>query len=153
MARASITVDVDVNGIAEAIKQINKFDLLTKERVKNTLNKHALNIQSLAKKNLTKNGSVDTGRLRSSIAIEPYQEGMTIRVGSSVKYAPYVEYGTGKFAENGSGRKTPWAYKNRNGQVIWTQGQKPKPYLRPAAEADRREYINDMKQILRKINV
>lgn len=151
MAKASIKVNVDVNGIAKAIQQINKFDLLTKERVKNTVNEHALNIQSLAKKNLTKNDSVDTGRLRSSIAIEPYKEGLTIRVGSAVKYAPYVENGTGKFAENGSGRKTPWVYKNRDGQVIWTQGQKPKPYLRPAAEADRKDYINDMKQILKNI--
>jgi len=153
MAKASIKIDVDVNGIAKAIRQISKFDITTQQRVKDTVNKHALNIQSLAKKNLTKNGSVDTGRLRSSIAMEPYNEGLTIRVGSALKYAPYVEYGTGKFAKNGSGRKTPWVYKNRKGDFIWTRGQKPKPYLHPAAEADRKDYINDMKQVLKNIKV
>lgn len=35
---------------------------------------------------------VDTGRLRSSIQI--YEIGGEILIGSNVKYAPYVEYGT-----------------------------------------------------------
>lgn len=148
MAGPRFSIDVDVRGLAAAISQINQFDLLTKAKVKDVVNKHALNIQKGAKRRV----KVDTGRLRSSIAMEPYMEGMAIRVGTNVKYAPYVEHGTGKFAENGNGRKKPWMYKNRDGQVIWTQGQKPQPFLHPAANEEKAAYIKDMKRVLKGVS-
>lgn len=51
-----------------------------------------------------------------------------------LEYAPYVEYGTGIHAENDGGRKdVPWAYEDeKTGELIWTAGQHPQPYLRPA---------------------
>ena len=139
-------VDVDVRGIAKAINEIKKFDIVTQKRVKDTVNDFALKIQKGAKSR----APVDKGRLRASIAMEPYKDGMSVRVGSRVHYAPYVEHGTGIFAEKGDGRKTPWRYKNRKGETIWTRGQKPQPYLHPSAEEQKSPYIKAMRDVLKK---
>ena len=60
---------------------------------------------------------VDTGRLRSSIQASspfPSETGVTVRVGSRVKYARYVHDGT----------------RNRDG----SQRTKPRPFLKTALE-------------------
>ena len=38
------------------------------------------------------------------------------------------------YAENGKGRKTPWLYKNKDGETVWTHGSKPQPFIRPARD-------------------
>lgn len=53
-------------------------------------------------------------------------------------YAPYVEYGTGLFAEAGDGRKdVPWHYKDDKGEWHSTSGQHPSPFMRPALYENR----------------
>lgn len=77
---------------------------------------------------------VDTGYLRD-ISIDHYIDEAQLRgfVGSSALYAVYVEFGTGEFAENGSGRKGGWVYKSaKDGKFYHTKGIRPQPYLRPA---------------------
>ena len=81
--------------------------------------------------------AVDTGRLRNSISHDTDQD--TTYVGTNVEYAPYVEFGTGKFAESG-GRTTPWRYQDDNGNWHTTSGQKPQPFLRPAITEHTAEY-------------
>lgn len=51
---------------------------------------------------------VDTGNLRNSIthAVHDY----TAFIGSNVHYAAYVEFGTGRYATSGNGRKGWWVY-------------------------------------------
>lgn len=71
----------------------------------------------------------DFGNLARSIQYEV--EGNTCTVSAPLEYAPYVEYGTGLFAEQG-GRKTPWTYKDEEGNFHTTSGQRPQPFLRPA---------------------
>ena len=80
---------------------------------------------------------VDTSRLRNSISHET--DDSTVYVGTDVEYAPYVEFGTGKFAESG-GRPTPWAYQDDKGNWHTTNGMKPQPYLRPAIDDHMSEY-------------
>lgn len=86
----------------------------------------------------------DTGALRRSIAsrIEEEDGELTGIVFTPLEYAPYVEFGTGLFAEGGNGRKTPWAYEDeKTGEVIWTSGQHPQPYMRPALDNNREQII------------
>ncbi len=71
-------------------------------------------------------------------------------VGTNVKYAPYVEFGTGIYATNGKGRKTPWVY-HLNADVgkykqgfYRTSGQKPKLMLITAWK----DNIEQIKRIL-----
>lgn len=84
---------------------------------------------------------VDTSNLRNSIAYEVDMGDNSVIIGTNIKYAPYVEFGTGKFAEGGDGRPTPWAYQDpKTGEWIWTHGSKPQPYLRPAIDHHLQEY-------------
>lgn len=81
------------------------------------------------------NCPVDYGNLRSSIHWEDFEteHAIGVRIGTPVEYAPYIEFGTGIFAENGMGRKTPWVYYHERLKCfITTHGMTPKPFLRPA---------------------
>ena len=94
-----------------------------------------------------------TGALRRSIAsrIEEEDGELTGIVFTPLEYAPYVEYGTGLFAEGGNGRKTPWAYEDeKTGEVIWTSGQHPQPYMRPALDQNREQIKKMAKEDLLK---
>ena len=80
------------------------------------------------------NCPIDMGLLRSSMFSEVFLEpGKVIgRIGNSCEYAPYVHQGTGIYAENGDGRKTPWGYMVKKGKYAgfhFTHGQKPQPFL------------------------
>ena len=85
----------------------------------------------------------DTSRLKNSISHQVDDE--TVYVGTNVEYAPYVEFGTGKFAEGGGGRPTPWSYQDDKGNWHTTNGMKPQPYLKPAIE----NHLDEYKQYLK----
>lgn len=96
---------------------------------------------------------VRTGNLRNSIshAKEKDDDGNTVvAVGSRVEYAPWVELGTGVYAEDGQGRKTPWRYQDSNGNWHTTSGIPPRPYIRPAVERHIEEYQEILKEKLEK---
>lgn len=57
---------------------------------------------------------VNTGYLQRSITHQV--EGNIGIVGTNTEYAPYIEFGTGLFAEEGNGRQTPWKYQTPDGQ-------------------------------------
>lgn len=63
-----------------------------------------------------------------------------------LEYAPYVEYGTGLFAEGGNGRATPWSYQDEAGNWHTTSGMKPAPFLRPALEENQKRIIDTIKE-------
>ena len=83
---------------------------------------------------------VDTGNLRNSITHTTENNNRTVVISSSVTYAPFIELGTGKYAEGGGGRQTPWSYQDSNGNWHTTSGMPPRPYLRPAIENHKDEY-------------
>ena len=81
---------------------------------------------------------VDTGTLRNSITYAMEHDGNAVQIGTNVEYAVYVEMGTGKYVEGG--RDTPWFYEDENGNWHKTEGQPPKPYLKPALQDHADEY-------------
>ena len=86
----------------------------------------------------------DTGALRRSITSKVEVTGNSIEgiVFTPLEYAPYQEYGTGLFAENGNGRKTGWAYEDeKTGETIFTRGNRPHPFLRPAVNENKDKII------------
>ena len=91
----------------------------------------------------------DTGDLRKFMSSRI--EGDIGIVFNPLEYAPYVEYGTGLYAEGGNGRKdVPWAYEDEEtGELIWTAGQKPIPFLRPALYENRTEIVRMFKEGLK----
>mgnify|MGYP002796974129 CR=1 FL=1 len=87
----------------------------------------------------------DTGALKASITHETTIEGKQIvgYVGTPIEYAPYQEYG--------AGRKTPWAYTDeRTGETIWTAGNKPHPFLRPALNENQKRVQEILHDAVRK---
>lgn len=85
---------------------------------------------------------VDTGRLRNSVAHKVVQEeeNTVLYVGSNVEYALYHEYGTGIYAENGMGRKTPWVYIDDKGVRHVTRGVKPRHMLKNSLANHKERY-------------
>lgn len=113
-------------------KLLDKIDNL--ERVLNVsepLQEACLLVENTAKEL----APVDTGQLRNSITHQVV--GDVGYVGTNVKYAPYVEYGTGVFAAGGNGRQDPWSYKDSKGEWHTTAGQRPQPFLEPALDSNK----------------
>lgn len=81
----------------------------------------------------------DTGALRRSITSEV--NGTEGVVFTSLEYAPYIEFGTGLFAENGGRKDVPWEYQDDKGVWHSTSGQKPQPFMRPALNENREKII------------
>lgn len=75
---------------------------------------------------------VDTGGLRESIGYKVNESELVAYIGTNCEYAIYVEFGTGEFAEAGNGRKGGWVYRDATGEVHFTYGMPPQPYLRTA---------------------
>ena len=75
---------------------------------------------------------VDTGNLRNSITHVVDEQEPAAIIGTDNEYAAYVELGTGIYAEGG-GRPTPWVDQDAKGNWHYTHGNKPQPFLKPAA--------------------
>lgn len=75
---------------------------------------------------------VDKGALRDSIGYKVNESELVAYVGTNCEYAIYVEFGTGEFAEAGNGRRGGWVYRDATGEVHFTYGMPPQPYLRKA---------------------
>ena len=89
-----------------------------------------------------------TGELRRSITSRVDNEDGNIVgvVFTPLEYAPYVEFGTGLFAEEGGRKDVPWHYKDDEGNWHSTSGMKPQPYLRPALDENREAIMRILKE-------
>lgn len=94
-----------------------------------------------------------TGALRNSIQSEVTRENGKVvgYVFTPLEYAPYVEYGTGLFAEGGNGREdVPWRYQDAAGIWYSTCGQAPHPFLRTALTQNKYQIKQLFKEALKK---
>ena len=98
-----------------------------------------LTLDHIAEKAKEKVG-VGTGALRAdtrSLGVEIVGDEVQGAVGNSLEYAIYHHQGTGIYAVNGNGRKTPWVYEDpKTGEKIYTRGSKPNPYLKDTIEQE-----------------
>ena len=94
---------------------------------------------------------VNTGGLRGSIGYQVNESELVAYVGTNCEYAIYVEFGVGEFAENGNGRKGGWLYKAPNGEVRFTYGMPPQPYLRPAFRKNQKAIRDILADCLREL--
>ena len=128
---------IEFEGIEEVLDSIDSLADL--EGLQSALGKACAVVEASAKQKAPK----DTGALARSITSKIEDtEGIIF---TPLEYAPYVEYGTGLFAEEG-GRNTPWVYKDDKGEWHRTSGQKPHPFMRPALEENREKIINILKE-------
>ena len=128
---------IEFEGLEEVLNSIDSLADL--EELQSALGKACAVVEASAKQKAPK----DTGALARSITSKIEDtEGIIF---TPLEYAPYVEYGTGLFAEEG-GRSTPWVYKDDKGEWHRTSGQKPHPFMRPALEENREKIINILKE-------
>ena len=94
----------------------------------------------------------DSTALSTSLCHEVVTEPSAVRgfVGSVLDYAPYVHEGTGIYAKDGNGRQTPWAYEDDQGQIHWTHGQHPKPFVQDAIDKNRAKILSCFEGVLGK---
>lgn len=125
----------NLDGVLKAID-----DIADVSNLEASLGKACALVERSAKQKAPK----DTGALIRSIASRI--EGTEGIVYTPLEYAPYVEFGTGLFAENGGRMDVPWNYKDDNGVWHSTSGQKPQPFMRPALEENREEIMRILKE-------
>lgn len=126
-----------IEGIEKKLSVLEDFDALEK-----ALKDCCLLVERSAKQKAPKGN----GDLRRSI--ESKVENMEGVVYTPLEYAPYIEYGTGLFAENGGRKDVPWCYQDDKGEWHTTSGQHPQPYMRPALNENREKIIRILKGAL-----
>ncbi len=141
-------LNLTVQGRDRVIADVRSYKFERLDRVKRAVNRTAARVERGAKRR----APVDDGRLRSSIHMRPFRgSDYDIEVGTNVFYAVYQEYGTGIYAVNGNGRKTPWSFVHPKTGELWVnfRGAKPQPFLMPAFEDARPDFVNELRNALR----
>lgn len=124
--------EITVDGLEAVIEDLE--ELLDDKKLKMALGKACALVERTAKQKAPKG----TGELRRSITSKV--EGNVGIVFTPLEYAPYVEFGTGLFAETSGRKEVPWHYKDDEGEWHTTSGQHPHPFMRPALN-ENREHI------------
>ena len=132
-------MSIEFDGLDEVLKSLDK--VVSQEQIDKALMKACLLVERSAKQKAQ--SFADTGALVGSITSKVEDD--TGIVYTPLEYAPYVEYGTGLFAEEGGRKDVPWCYQDDKGEWHTTSGQHPQPYMRPALDENREE----IKRILR----
>lgn len=126
---------------AELVDRIPEIVAEAEVRAAEVVTGTCMAIEAGAKRNLIANGSVVTGNLVGSIEASVIAtEG---EVGTAVLYAPYVEYGTGE-------RGAESDVEGKPGDITYSSGwpgMSARPYLTPAAEAERAPFYAEMSRI------
>lgn len=128
---------IEFKGLEDCLDTLEQ--MIDETKVEKALTKACLIVERRAKQ-LAPKGK---GDLRRSITHKV--EDLVGSVYTPLEYAPYVEYGTGLFAENGGRTDVPWSYQDEEGNWHTTSGMPPQPYMRPALD----ENIEEIKRILR----
>ena len=93
-----------------------------------------------------RNTKVDTGKTKGSWEHVVNAEKMEVKIGSRYKNALWEEFGTGKYALNGDGRKTKWVYRTDDGKFHATVGKKPRRALYKAYESKKNLIIREARR-------
>lgn len=129
--------DVKVEGLDAILEKIE--DIANGEDITQRLGIACALVERAAKELAPK----DNGELRRSISSKV--EGTQGIVFTALEYAPYVEYGTGLFAEEAGRKDVPWCYQDDEGEWHSTSGQKPQPFMRPALNQNRAQILKILK--------
>lgn len=130
-----------IEGLVEIIETLNKLE--NTESIVSGIEQGCAAVERDAKKKAPKN----TGELKRSITSKVENEGRQVvgEVFTPLEYAPYVEYGTGLFAEKGGRKDVPWHYMDEKGEWHSTNGQRPQPFMRPALQENRERILEYIK--------
>lgn len=135
---------IEIEGL-DKLTAILEQKIADPKKIAASMKKACALIEGEARKNAPKG----SGELRRSIESKVDIEGKEVigTVFTPLEYAPYVEFGTGLFAEGGNGRKdVPWYYQDDKGEWHSTSGMHPHPFMRPALQDNREKAIKIIKE-------
>ena len=132
-------MSIEVDGLDGLVERLES--LLDAESLKKAMGQACAVVERSAKQKAPKG----VGELRRSITSEVRLNGDVVEgvIFTPLEYAPYVEYGTGLFAEEGGRQDVPWCYQDDEGEWHTTSGQRPQPFMRPA--------LNENREVIKKI--
>ena len=127
--------DFRIEGLEAILERLD--NITDPEQLKAAMGRTCALVERSAKQKAPKG----TGELRRSITSRVEQVGDEVigAIFTPLEYAPYVEYGTGLFAENGGRQDVPWHYQDDEGEWHTTSGMHPHPYMRPALHENREQ--------------
>lgn len=162
MANENVTIE----GMDQLVEKMKQLGMVTAD-----LKDDAVEAMSMVRNAARRKCTEDLGTLKRNIIVKDQTEGKELQVGcgifaeSAINYAVYVEYGTGIYAENGQGRKTPWLWTvesekwaqilgvNVGDKVLW-KGSHPHPFMRPAWDEEKENVQKHLKAaIIKKLEV
>ena len=129
--------EIQIEGLEEILENLE--GAIDTKKLEMTLGRACALVERSAKQKAPKG----TGELRRSITSKV--EGDRGIIYTPLEYAPYIEFGTGLFAESGGRTDVPWCYQDDEGEWHSTSGMKPQPFMRPALNENREQ----IKRILR----
>lgn len=153
----SDAASVTVEGMEDLLKKLQSMGADIKKEAGNAGKKAMLQVEAAAKTKCP----VDNGPLRASLNTQVVEDSgeTVVKTGTNLIYGPYVEYGTGIYAEGGGGRQTPWLWKVESrkwaaifgipvgGTILW-HGSRPHPFLRPAWDENKDKVMDDLQKNL-----
>lgn len=131
-------MSIEFRGLEDIVEHLDS--IASFKKLEKGLEKACLIVERSAKQKAPKG----TGELRRSITHKIEDEVGIVY--TPLEYAPYVEYGTGIFAENGGRTDVPWSYQDEKGEWHTTYGREPSPYMRPALDENREEIIRILRE-------
>jgi HK97 gp10 family phage protein len=155
-------INFEIDGLEEVLDRIAELE--DTSNVEAAVGKACALVERAARQKAPKG----SGELRRSITSKV--EGLEGTVYTPLEYAPYVEYGTGLYAEGGKGRQeVPWVYVEGGGssgthkktvyrtredaeaaaaylraqglEAVVTYGRHPSPFMRPAMDENRERIL------------
>lgn len=136
---------IKFEGLDEVLQQLE--EIADTSELKAIMGKACMAVERAAKQKAPKGN----GALRNSIEskVEEVNGGIQGVIFTPLEYAPYVEYGTGLFAENGGRKDVPWNYQDDEGEWHTTSGQKPQPFMRPALNETRTQVMKILEESIK----
>lgn len=103
---ADPVIKVEFTGTAALYAKWNSMHVDIRNRLKHLVQRTSLEIQNDARIATPK----DMGMLTASVNMKLYQNGLTAWIGSELKYAAFIEYGTGPLGRSTNQQQLPSGY-------------------------------------------
>lgn len=140
--------EIRVDGLAEIAATFREIGADIRAALPGAAERAMLPVEGL----IREKAPAETGHYRDSWSTQAGEDGgdVVAKVGTALlvdspgdpgsKDMPlgvYLEYGTGIYAEDGSGRKDAWSYVGSDGEWHTTRGMPAQPHVRPAFDEER----------------
>jgi hypothetical protein len=140
-------IKVKLEGLETAIRNLHSWEKEKIKKVADQYNRSALAIEKGAKLRVPTDKSVLKPSIQKDVTITQNNRVVSASVFTDVKYAPFVEFGTGSLVEvPAEQQEYASQFKGKTGRV---RNYRARPYLFPAFEQERPILIQKLTEILR----